>query len=794
MDAVALNLMKYWPNPNNIPTNAFTNASNFFVQGKSSNKDNKFDSRLDHYFNSKLRMFVRGSYDTNPTVPFNGFGNIGTSIGNAPVTSDLPNVTSNIVYTVNPTTIVNINLGFGQKDVTSKPFSTGTLPSSLGFPKPIDAIAALNNLEFPSITVGGLSNLGQASFTTLDIKSYAYTFHSDVTKVFSKHTIKAGFEYRKLMLNFTQYATPSGSYGFGTSPTVRVVNQTTPTTEGFAFASFLLGLPNNSGSALSHSFSAATASPYIGVFVQDDWKVSRKLTVNLGLRWDVDVPRTERYNRLNHYDLDAPSPLAGKVAGFPNLKGAWVFQDADHRRQVPTDMNNWGPRAGFAYQINPKTVFRGAYGVLYSGSALTAAGTSGSSGTEGFQSNTAMNITNDNFKTILTTLSNPFPNGFNLPLGAAGGPGTDLGLGIGGGNGGIFLDNQNPIIQQWNANLQRELPGGWVLEAGYLGSKGQHLIDGESNMPLSQLPASVLSQGDALNAQVPNPFYHIAGISPTSTLYTQTTVQAKQLLSQYPQYTGISAFRIPQANSNYQSFTLEANKRYSHGLQLLAAFTAGKLLDDASQTVSFLGAAGAKQDYYNRQADKAISSQDISRRLVIAYNYDIPIGRHRALLSALPKAVDFVVGGWAFNGIFSAQTGLPFAISNGGNNVGIGNPGQRPNNNGKSAKKTGPIDQRLNSYFDQSVFSVVGNWAFGNTSRFSPDLRAPGTVNMDFSLFKHFKLREKLDTQVRAEAFNFFNHPTWATPGLAVNSPGTFGVITSANGNRTVQVAMKIFF
>jgi hypothetical protein len=128
----------------------------------------------------------------------------------------------------------------------------------------------LNNLEFPSITVGGLSNLGQASFTTLDIKSYAYTFHSDVTKVFSKHTIKAGFEYRKLMLNFTQYATPSGSYGFGTSPTVRVVNQTTPTTEGFAFASFLLGLPNNSGSALSHSFSAATASPYIGVFAQDD--------------------------------------------------------------------------------------------------------------------------------------------------------------------------------------------------------------------------------------------------------------------------------------------------------------------------------------------------------------------------------------------------------------------------------------------------------------------------------------------------------------------------------------------
>jgi len=217
-------------------------------------------------------------------------------------------------------------------------------------------------------------------------------------------------------------------------------------------------------------------------------------------------------------------------------------------------------------------------------------------------------------------------------------------------------------------------------------------------------------------------------------------------------------------------------------------------LDDASQTVSFLGAAGAKQDYYNRRGDKSISAQDISRRLVISANYDLPFGRHRALLSSLPKAADFVLGGWQINGIFTAQGGLPFAISNGGNNVGIGNPGQRPNNNGTSAKKTGPIDQRLNAYFDPSVFSVVGNFAFGNTSRFSPDLRAPGTVNLDASMFKHFKFREKLDTQIRAEAFNFFNHPTWSSPGLAVNSPGTFGVITSANGNRTMQLAVKVFF
>ena len=473
-----------------------------------------------------------------------------------------------------------------------------------------------------------------------------------------------------------------------------------------------------------------------------------------------------------------------------------MFQTPDDRRQVATDMNNWGPRFGFAYQINPKTVFRAAYGILYSASSYTAAGTSGSSGTEGFQSNTALNVSNDNFQTIIPgwSLSNPFPSGYNLPLGAAGGAGTDLGLAIGGGNGGIFLDNQNPMIQEWNANLQRELPGGWVIEAGYMANKGNHLIDGESNMPLSQLPDSYLAQGAALNNLVTNPFYHVAGINTTSTLYTQPTVQAKQLLSAFPQYQGVTAFRIPQANSNFQSFTFEANKRLTHGLQMLVSFTGSKLLDDASQTVSFLGAAGAKQDYYNRAADKSVSSQDVPKRLVVSFNYDIPVGHHRTFLHDTPKPVDFIIGGWQINGIYTAQRAIPIAISNGGNNTGIGNPGQRPNNNGTSALKTGPIDQRLNAYFDTSVFSVAPNFTYGTSGRFSPDLRGPSLFNLDFSMFKHFRFRERLDAQLRLEAFNFFNHPTWGLPGTAVNSPGTFGVITSANGNRTMQVAMKVDF
>jgi hypothetical protein len=230
---------------------------------------------------------------------------------------------------------------------------------------------------------------------------------------------------------------------------------------------------------------------------------------------------------------------------------------------------------------------------------------------------------------------------------------------------------------------------------------------------------------------------------------------------------------------------------------LLASFTGGKLLDDASQTVSFLGQAGTKQDYYNRAGDKSISSQDVSKRLVVAFNYDIPVGKGRPLFASMPKPVDFVIGGWQVNGIWSAQTAIPLAITLAANNAGIGSPGQRPLHTGGSAKKSGPIDQRLtaaNPYFVTTGFSITPNFAFGNISRFSPDLRGPSQFNMDFSLFKGFKFHDRLQAQIRAESFNFFNHPTWANPGTQVNNVGTFGIITQANGNRTVQVALKISY
>lgn len=793
-DPVARNLLKYWPQPNARPTNQFTNQNNFFASGKTPSDEDKFDSRIDHNISDKFRIYGRGSYSTGSSVGFNAFGGSGNSLsGNGTNTTQQYNVSLNGVYTFSPTTIMNVNYGFARQVIVTTPFSQGFDPTTLGFPQSLRDVAAQQNLEFPNFTFSGntnLSNLGQATFTTLNFVPYSHIIRPDVTKVFANHTVKFGGEFRKLFINFRQHGQPSGAYSFNSAITQRVVGAAASQTQGNGFASFLLGIPASGN--LEHTYATASASAYFGFYIQDDWKVTRKLTLNLGLRYDVDVPRTERYNRLSYFDIDAPSPIAGKVPGFPNLKGAMRFTTPDHRRQTPTDLNNWGPRFGYAYQLNPKTVFRGAYAVMYSGSVMQAAGTSGSSGTEGFTGSTNMIVSNNGGRTIDAYLSNPFPNGYNIPRGATESPisgaSTNLGLGIGAS---FFNDYRNPVIQQWNSTIQREFGRGLVLEVGYLGSKGNHLIDGEGNMTYNQLPASYFALGNQLLStnQVPNPFYGII-TNPTSSL-SQPTVAYSQLLRPFPQYTSVNAFRKPQANSLYHSFTLRAEKRFSDGLNLLLSFTGGKLIDDASQTVTFLGAAGTKQDFYNRAAERSVSAQDVSRRLVISGNYELPFGRQKALLSKMPRALDFALGGWQINGIATFQTGIPLQITNGGNNTNLGSSGQRPNNNGKSAKLDEPTMQR---YFDTSVFSQAPNFTFGNTSRTSPDLRTPSQNNLDASLFKNFRVREGMTMQFRAEAFNATNHPTWNSPGTDVTNVGSFGVITDKSGNRQLQLALKFLF
>ncbi len=806
--AIARNLVKYWPQPNTTPANAFTQQNNFIAAGTSINRSNQIDSRVDHVFNDKMRSFIRFSrMFMNEGRPFNHYGNEATPNNAGPQDNTATSLSTDTVYTFSPTLVMSLRYGLGRRTSKRTPFSTGFDFTQLGFPAALKTVA--DALEFPRIDINGVSSLGQETFNDLLIAPTTHSVVVGVTKTYARHTWKFGMDYRKLMLNFTQLSQPAGQYTFNQSWTQRVFNSGSGTA-GFGMATFLLGVPGNSnsttagGGTLSHDPSPASSSPYWGFYAEESWRVTPELTVTLGLRYELDIPRTERFDRYGVFDFDAASPLVGQVPANPffnsaNLKGAVNFVTPDNRRQVPTDKNNFGPRIGFAYNITPKTVIRGAYGISYSPSAYQAAGHTGSSGMIGFRTASQMVVSLDG-RVPVTFVDNPFPNGFNLPTGTSLGASTRLGLSVGGGDGGVFPDTHSPYIQQWNFNVQRELPGKILFEAAYLGSKGTRLLAGESGLNYNQLPVSFLTLQpgfanlDAqLNANVANPFFGIF-TNPTSNLRF-ATVQRKQLQRPFPQYDAVSAFRVPFGFSIYHGGTLKADKRFSNGMSFLVAYTSSKLIDDVSTTVGFLGQASARQNVYDREAERAISSQDIARRFVTSFVYDLPFGKGKALGSNLPSAVNWVIGGWQFNGIATFQSGLPILITQGANNVGIFNPSQRPMWSGSDSNLEGSKSDKIAQWFTRSAFPLSPAFTFGNAPRVMPNLRQDGEKNFDLSLFKNNYFNEgKWNVQFRAEFFNAFNRVRFAGPNGVVDN-SAFGTIGSqGNGPRQIQLAIKLIF
>lgn len=791
---IARNLMQYWPLPNQPPTNVNTQANNFTSSGTAISNNNQIDSRVDHNFGQNWRTFVRFSTQFKQrSEPFNGFDNIATSSGDGPSTNSARSLSLDNVYTVSPTLFLNVRYGLNRRYNHRDPFSAGFDITQLGFPAAVRQVAELQALEFPRINVNGLQALGQATFTDLTIAQTTHSFNTNFTKTLPRHTLKFGMDYRKLMLNFLQFGQPSGEYSFSQRWTQLDPNQGSGTA-GFGLASLLIGVPDSG--TLSHDPTPASASSYWGFYIQDDWKVSPKLTVNLGLRYDFDRPRTERFNRLSYFDFEATSPIANRVPANAffnpaNLRGAIRFVDEDNRRQTPTDSNNWGPRFGFAYNVTDKTVIRGAYGIYYMASGMQAAGHTGSSGMIGYRTSSSMVVSLDG-RTPIASLDNPFPNGFNLPTGNALGEATFLGLGLGEG---VFLDYRNPYVQQWNFNVQRQLPGDIVFEAAYIGSKGTRLLAGESGLTLNQLPESFLSLRTQLQDQVPNPFFGII-TNPSSSL-SFPTVARGQLLRPYPQYTAVNVFRVPFGFSIYHGGTLKADKRFSNGLSFLAAYTWSKLIDDVSTTVGFLGQAGARQNAYDRAAERSISTQDITHRFVTSFVYDLPFGRGRRFGRDWHRAANWTLGDWQFNGIVTFQSGLPLIVTQSQNNVGLFNPSQRPTWNGTDSNiSSDDTNAKLARWFDTSDFTLTPAFTFGNTPRVMPSLRAHGVRNFDLSLFKNNYFNEgRWNAQFRVELFNAFNRVQFSAPGTQVDNTAAFGVVSGqANSSRQIQLALKLIF
>jgi hypothetical protein len=791
-DPVAVKAFTFFPQPNAGLPGAQTN--NFVVAGNSTSDTYQWDSRIDHNFADWWRMFLRFSHSWNKSTQIEDYGNAASQGGGGPTAGGAWSASMDHTFTINPTMVADVRYGLSRSYVKRTPFSAGFDPATLGLPASLTQVAAQRVLQFPRFAFSNGAGLGDTGYVDLIENPMAHSITVSLTRTNARHTLKFGGEYRKLFINFTQYGFPDGQFNFDQTWTQQILTNANGT--GSPYASFLLGLPGSG--QVTHEPTAADASSYIASYLQDDWKITKTFTVNLGLRWDIERPRTERYNQLSYWDPTLPSPLQGLVPASAcpscgNLVGQLLFVNGTGRygrHQGPIQWNSFGPRAGFAWNVFNKTVIRSGFGIFFAPSALQAAGTSGAPGTEGFNSSTQFLGTTNNQQTILATLRNPFPNGFNLPKGAAGGPLTDVGLAVGES---YFDSYRNPYSEEWNFNIQRELPGQITLEVGYLGNHGLFLVDGDPGQPYDQLPTSYLALGNTLLSSVPNPFYGL--ISTPGSPLAQPTVQYNQLLRPFPQYNGVNSFRKPRATSMYHGFTVRLDKRLSNGLTFLVSFTASKTMDNSAAAVTYLGpTSGTRADQYNGRLEWAVSPQDVSRTVVSSIVYELPFGKGRRFLKGMPRYANALVTGWQANGILTFSTGTPIVLNAAVNQTGIFTMNERPNNNGQSASVS---NQSIGQWFNTSVFSQPAAFTIGTAGRTLPDVRNPGVTDADLSLFKnnYFGKENRYNFQFRIEAFNALNHTQFGTANANIQNGASFGTITSTGVSaRQVQLAAKFVF
>jgi hypothetical protein len=404
--------------------------------------------------------------------------------------------------------------------------------------------------------------------------------------------------------------------------------------------------------------------------------------------------------------------------------------------------------------------------------------------------NNAMVSTINSSVTPLNTLTNPYPNGF---LGAPGRNPIYQQLLLGGNPNAILQDEQNGVTYQWNFTIEHQTAQGIAMEASYVGLHGSHLPLGQQ---MNQIPDSALALGSKLVQQVPNPFY---GLIANGTL-SQPTVQYNQLLRPFPEYGSLNDPGSYIGNSTYEALQAKVEKRFGSGGTALVAYTFSKMIDDAESVTTWLDTAATGQpgyqDYNNLRLERSLSSFDSRQRLVMSYVYELPFGRGKHFLNNVSGITDRLVSGWGVNGVTTLQKGFPLGLTATPNLTQSLGGGLRPNVvAGCNPVVSGPIQSRLNQYFNTSCYSVPGPYTFGTESRTDPVLRGPGIANWDFALFKNTHVNERIAVELRAEAFNLFNRVQFGTPNTvdttAANS--TFGVIsTQLNNPRLLQFALRL--
>lgn len=770
--------MDRYPQPNQ-PGQQYTRDDNLFQIGTVPVDKHTWGIKVDFVMPHDSNLAVRYTKDVIDNWEYSTFmrGSGAPLLGSGRIRIIIPRHSASAVYTIalKPTLLLDVKSGYNRD--YDQGFGSATeyggfdAPAELGLPQSLyDQIPVAKNGEtglVPRFGVGDLYNMGGGNPHGRAANTWANGMA--VTYLTGNHTLKIGYEFRAYQTNPFDTRQPQFTFdrGFTQGPDPN----TSTSTGGWGIASFLIGTPASGTARIWDDF--ATSQPYHAAYVQEDWKATQKLTLNLGLRWEYETPITDRYNRLSMFDPDIASPL--QVPGM-SLRGGLTYPGVDGRPRGISKKayDHVGPRLGFAYAATSKLVVRGGYGISYvpvKGNGFQA---------QGFTADTAMVTSLDGGLTPFRTMADPFPEPLDKPAGSSLGALFAVGTEVR-----AHLFNTDPgYAQQWNFTLQYEPFNNWLIETAYIGNKGTHLLY-NSGLELNQLHPSYQSMGDALNKQVANPFF---GIIPTGALSGKTVPQ-KQLLLPYPQFTRVRGESSTNGYSQYHAFALKIEKRFTNGVSLLAAYTLSKLIDGAvGRTGSSRPGANPNRpmiDVYNQSRERSKAIEDMPHRLVVTSMWELPgdgmTGQWRHLL-----------GGWQTNMIFTAEAGRTIAVR--GPNGSSGTRANRPDIvSGVDAKLDNPT---LQEWFNTDAFARPGTFDFGDSSRTIPNVMSDGLFNIDVSLFKDFPITENVLLQFRAEAFNLTNTPTFNTPNTNVAS-GSFGRVTSSAflpPPREIQLALRLEF
>ncbi|MFN7929498.1 MAG: hypothetical protein U0Y68_16445 [Blastocatellia bacterium] len=752
-DPAAKNIIaQLYPEPNVAGRKAANGQiiDNFLYNPVLQREDDQFDGKIDNYFSSANHFFGRYSFErTHRFLPASiPHGDAGTTFGAGNGLVRAQSLALNDTYTFSPRWLNEFRFGFSRIGFKVTSIDAGTNQAQkVGIPgvNINESATAMSQITFAQ---GDIRNLGangnQPLLTFLD----TFQFFDNVTHTRGAHTIKIGASFTKRRRNIFNVDTINGTFNFGSAITSNCGGVTAACTidpnAGFGFATFVLGYPTSVTRGLQLGVTGERRPEY-GAYVQDDWRVNSKLTLNLGVRYDLFVPYVEVNNRQSNFDTSTGKfVVASDDAVINGIKVGRALQT--------TPKKDFAPRLGFAYDVfgGGKTVVRGGYGIFWN-NPLT--GTSSSK-----PSNPPFLLSNALSTTLLPTLK--------LSSGVPAPPSVNANAAPTGTTRSIFdPEFKDGYAQQWNLNLSQQISKDFALELSYVGSKGTHLV----------------VKGD-INQAAP-----VVGV-------TNSTVNRPFVLNKLaPGLTSLSQVQS-RGYSNHNAMLVKFSNRFSNGLAFVNSYTFGKTIDIVSDT------EGAVQNYFNFNRDRAVSDYDIKHNFTSSWSYDLPWGKGKMLAGGVNGLVDKFIGGWQLSGILLMRTGLPFTVSQstGVQSTGTGN---RPNRLASGVLSNPTIDR----WFDLSAFQATNDASlpvaqrdatgtYGNAGR--NILRGPGQVNVDLSLVKNTRFKDRFEHQFKVEFFNAFNHAQFANPSATIGTAAA-GTITSllfGATARQIQVAMKLKF